>query len=232
MKKTKIITIIFCLLLASGFGVYFLVDALRENDEPIDTNKEVSTSTQEETTEDPHREEMLSKWREEYSAEYPDEIIQEWVDSWINYRRGLEDEDFYEIKKDLDIVVKAVEKFASKHPDEEQLVFLYGGPMSSPPAQAYLAWLGEGGGRLDLSKKELESLVNVAQKFTKCDVFFDGMRMYENLIAFEIIDGVYELLYSLDGNPPPKVNPVNGTKYDVVKIETEENWYHMFMDPD
>ena len=239
MKKTKIITIIFCLLLASGFGVYFLVDASR----PIDAESDVSTSiaskenpnsTEEEKTRSSEyeeiREEMLSKWREEYSAEYPDEVIQDWLDSWLNYRRGLEDEDFYEIKKDLDIVVEFLEKLISQHPDEEYINLLYGGAISSAPAKASLSWLGDEVITLDLSKKEIESLVSIRNMFDRHDISFETLLIYDGFLTIYSMDGVYKLTYSFEGKEPPSLDMmggINGTNYDIVRIE--ENWYHGFV---
>lgn len=60
---------------------------------------------------------------------------------------------------------------------------------------------------------------------------WSSVTAYENYIWFHSEDGVYELAYSLDGNPPPTVHAKNGAEY-YKPIDLGGGWYALSMKVD
>ncbi|MCL1790240.1 MAG: hypothetical protein FWG40_02600 [Peptococcaceae bacterium] len=79
-------------------------------------------------------------------------------------------------------------------------------------------------GRLELDKKIRESLVTIDQLFKSRNLCLDVIRICNNTITFDTIDGQYSLVYTFDNKPPDKKDVAINQKYNVDKIEG--HWYH------
>jgi len=133
----------------------------------------------------------------------------------------LEDEDFQMYQKDFEIVAKFLESFAEKHVKEKYICLIVGGGTVDA---MYLSWTADYGGRLELEKNIIESLVAINQIFYQNNCYLDAIRIRDNCIFFDTVDGQYSLVYGMNKNSPAKVDATTKQKFEVERIKPE--WYH------
>lgn len=80
---------------------------------------------------------------------------------------------------------------------------------------------------MTLSEDENRSIKNIIEFsfINKGGKGFNGVRVFENRVSFETLDGAYALIYSVDGSIPEFVNdPSEKGKTNYEKIA--DHWYN------
>lgn len=134
---------------------------------------------------------------------------------------ALDDEDFYNHQEDFDVAIDFLKEFIGKNMKNPQEEYICLGVYCVVADTIVLA--GDDG-RLEMDEKTCESLTAIDRLFSSRNCCLDAIRIKNNSISFDTIDGQYSIVYSLHKDPPSKVDIGTKEKYRIDKIE--EGWYH------
>jgi len=141
---------------------------------------------------------------------------------WMNYRPSpnINDEEFAEIKDDLDVLMDFLKGYADKNKNRESIVLIIGYVTSDT---MYMSPTHRDG-RLKLDENIHKSLLAISEMFINNSYSCEFIAIENNFIVFHTIDGQYSLVYSIDGKKPDNKCHISGDKLNVIHIEG--NYYH------
>jgi hypothetical protein len=138
---------------------------------------------------------------------------------------GLSDKDFYENKSDLINIVEFIYAYENQIYDEDNICF---GVDSNATSGIILTKYSESlsSTRVELDETTRESLLFIKDLFDSKKCFLDRIRISNDYITFETLDGQYTLVYSINKKRPDKTDSETNMKFKVTRID--DHWFHKY----
>lgn len=140
-------------------------------------------------------------------------------------------EEFEKYKSDYEVVANIAYDYYLKN-KKENLWFAMGFDESKDEYYYYTliddnSEVGYISYNFELSDLHKQSIKNICKYsfVAKGGASFDVIRVRENIVSFDTVNGIYSLVYSVNGSVPKYLNKPNEDKY--VRYERlNENWYN------
>ncbi len=140
---------------------------------------------------------------------------------WLNSNKNIDNEtkEFELIEHEYNMIVDYIKTILSYHASNGYICL---GVDGIDESNIRLSIASQDGKLLEITNEVKTSLLSIQKSFDNMGYDLDTIRVKNNTIAFESIDGQYSLVYLLNDG----VKTANETTTDSSLVKFKDNWYH------
>lgn len=140
---------------------------------------------------------------------------------WLNANKNIDNEtkEFESIEHEYNMIVDYIKSILSDHASNGYICL---GVDGIDESNIRLSIASQDGKLLGITNDVKTSLISIQNSFDNMGYDLDTIRVSNNTIAFESIDGQYSLVYLLNDD----IKTANETTANSSLVKFKDNWYH------